>query len=61
MKKGDKILIICMDDQKGQDVQTSGMNGIEAVVSFVDSAGQIHLEGYGLALIPGVDDFVLID
>lgn len=60
MKK-DKMLIICMDDKKRRDVQASGINGIEAVVSFVDSAGQIHLEGYGLALIPGVDDFVLID
>ena len=55
------MLIICMDDKKRRDVQASGINGIEAVVSFVDSAGQIHLEGYGLALIPGVDDFVLID
>ena len=61
MKAGDRIRIIRMEDNKGRDVQASMMTGIEAVISFVDSAGQIHLVGYGLALIPGVDSFVVIE
>lgn len=60
-KKGDRIRIIHMDDAGGKDWQASKMNGVEAVVDFVDSIGQIHLVGYGLALIPEVDDFIIIE
>jgi len=60
MKPGDKIKIIRMDDNGGKDWQASRMNGRLYTVSFIDSMGQIHLEESGLALIPGVDDFVVI-
>ncbi len=59
MKKGDRIRIIRMYDNGGKDWQATRMNGVEAVVDFVDSAGQIHLEGYGLAVIPGLDEYAV--
>ena len=49
-----------MDDAGGKDWQAARMNGVVATVDFVDSAGQIHLEGYGLAVIPGVDKYEII-
>lgn len=61
MKKGDKIIVIRMDDDNGKDHQATKMNGITGVIAFIDDLGQIHLEGYGLALIPGLDTFVVID
>ena len=60
MKPGDKIRIIRMDDNEGKDVQATRMNGKICTVSFIDSIGQIHLEESGLAIIPGLDDFVVI-
>ena len=47
-----------MDDAGGKDWQASKMNGQTCTISFIDSMGQIHLEESGLALIPGVDDFM---
>ena len=61
MKIGDKIRIICMDDSNGKDFQARKMNGRVVTVKFIDDMGQIHLEESGLALIPGVDDYVLLD
>jgi hypothetical protein len=61
MKKGDKVRIIRMNDNGGKDWQASKMNGVEATISFIDDAGQIHLEGYGLALIPDIDEFIIIN
>ena len=58
MKPGDKIKIIRMDDADGKDWQAKVLNGRTCTISFIDSAGQIHLEETGLALIPGVDDFM---
>jgi hypothetical protein len=60
MKKGDRIRIIRMDDAGGKDWQAARMNGVVATVDYVDSAAQIHLEGYGLAVIPGVDKYEII-
>ena len=60
MKPGDKIKIIRMDDNGGKDWQASRMNGKICTVSFIDSLGQIHVNESGLALIPGLDDFVVI-
>ena len=57
MKKGDKIRIIRMDDCGGKDLQAKAMSGKNVTVSFIDDAGQIHLEESGLALIPGVDEY----
>ena len=61
MKVGDRIRVIHMDDNNGKDWQASQMNGVEGIISFVDSEGQIHLEGYGVALIPGIDEFLVYD
>ena len=61
MKPGDRIRIIRMDDNDGKDVQATRMNGRTCTVSFIDSIGQIHLEESGLALIPGLDEYEVID
>ena len=60
MKKGDKIRIIRMDDSNGKDIQARKMDGKVVTVKFIDDMGQIHLEESGLALIPGVDKYVLL-
>lgn len=60
MKKGDKIRIIHMDDENGKDWQATKMNGVEGVIDYIDDAGQIHLKGYGVAIIPGIDTFEVI-
>lgn len=49
-----------MDDKNGKDRQATLMNGVEGTVDFIDDAGQIHLKGYGLALIPGLDEYEVI-
>ena len=61
MKVGDKVRIIRMDDNGGKDWQASRMNGVEGVIDYIDDAGQVHLEGHGLALIPGLDEFEIIN
>jgi hypothetical protein len=61
MKVGDTIKVIRMDDKGGKDWQASKMNGVVAKIDYIDDAGQVHLEGYGLALIPEVDDFTVIE
>lgn len=61
MKIGDKVKIIRMDDNNGKDWQASRMNGVEGIIDYIDDAGQVHLEGYGLALIPGIDEFEVIN
>ena len=58
MKKGDKIRIIRMDDSNGKDQQARQMNGRVVTVNFIDGIGQIHVKESGLALIPGLDEFV---
>lgn len=61
MKKGTKVKIVRMDDNGGKDWQAALMNGRICTVSFIDSIGQIHLEESGLALIPEVDEFIVLD
>ncbi len=61
MKVGDRVKIIRMDDKGGKDWQSTKMNGVEGVVEYIDSIGQIHLKGYGLAIIPGLDEFVILE
>ena len=61
MKKGDKLRIIRMDDKNGADYQAVQMNGKIVTVKFIDGIGQIHLEESGLALIPGLDEYELVD
>ena len=50
-----------MDDKDGKDWQATKMNGVVGTIDYIDSIGQVHLEGYGLALIPGHDDFTVIE
>ena len=49
-----------MDDSNGTDPAVHRMNGVVGVISHIDGMGQIHLEGYGLAIIPEVDEFDVI-
>ena len=60
MEKGSKIRIIRMDDNNVKDVAVHRMNGVVGVVDFVDSIGQIHFKGYGLAINPEVDEFEVL-
>ena len=61
MKKGDRIRIIRMDDCNGKDTQATLMSGRVVTVKLIDDRGQIHLEESGLALIPGLDEYEVIE
>lgn len=61
MKKGDKLRIIRMDDNNGTDIQARKLDGRVVTVKFIDGMGQIHVEESGLALIPGVDEYEMIE
>ena len=61
MKRGDKIRVLQMEDHSGIDTQATRMNGNTYVVDFIDDAGQIHLQESGLAIIPKVDKYVVIE
>lgn len=61
MKVGDKVKIIRMDDKNGKDWQSTKMNGVEGIIEYIDSIGQVHLKGYGLAIIPGLDEFIVLE
>ena len=50
-----------MEDHNGADQQATQMNGNIYTVDYVDGAGQIHLQESGLAVIPNVDIFVMVD
>ena len=54
VKKGDKIRILYM---KGEPHYT----GKEGYVDHIDDAGQIHGNWGGLALIPGEDEYEVIE
>lgn len=45
----------------GKDWQATRMNGKICTVRLIDSIGQIHLEETGLALIPGVDEYEVVN
>ena len=61
VKIGDTIRIIRMNDDGGKDLQARMYNGRSGVVEHIDSIGQMHGTWGGLAGIPGVDDFEVID
>lgn len=61
MKQGDKIRVLQMEDYNGIDTQATRMNGNTYIVDYIDDAGQIHLQESGLAVIPEVDKFVVIE
>ena len=54
VKVGDKIRIIDMDGEPRY-------NGREGIVVYIDSIGQIHGTWGGCALIPGNDQFEIIE
>ena len=60
IKRGSKIRVEKMDTAGGMDWQTKQLEGKIFTVRFIDSAGQIHLEETGIALIPGVDEFEIV-
>ena len=49
-----------MDTAGGMDWQAKRLEGKVFTVRFIDSAGQIHLEETGIALIPGVDEYEIV-
>ena len=53
VKIGDKIRVIYMDGEPN-------MTGAEGTVRLIDDAKQIHCSEFGLAVIPGVDEFEVI-
>ena len=61
VKIGDTIRIFRMNDDGGKDLQARMYNGRSGVVEHIDSKGQLHGTWGGLAVIPGVDDFEVID
>ena len=61
MKRGDTIIVLQMEDKNGLDTQATRMNGETYTVDFIDDVGQIHLKESGLAVIPNVDKYVVIE
>ena len=61
MRVGDKIRVIRMDDSNGTDPEVHRMNGVVGTIDHIDDLGQLHLKGYGLAVIPDVDEYELVD
>jgi len=57
---GDTIRIIRMDDNNGKDIAARKMNGVVATINHIDSIGQLHLDGYGLAVNPDIDEFEIV-
>lgn len=60
VEEGNRIRIIHMDDNRGQDSQARAYDGREGVVEYIDSIGQLHGTWGGLAVIPGVDEFEVL-
>ena len=52
--------VVKMDTAGGMDWQAKRLEGKVFTVRFIDSAGMIHLEETGIALIPGVDEFEIV-
>ena len=57
---GDTIRIIRMEDAGGRDTEAAGYAGRSGTVEFIDSIGQLHGTWGGLAIIPEVDEFVIL-
>ena len=61
VKLGATIRVIRMNDDGGKDLQARMYNGRSGVVEYIDSLGQLHGTWGGLAVIPGVDDFEIVE
>ncbi len=60
IKRGSRVRVVNIDTAGGMDWQAKRLEGKVFTVRFIDSAGQIHLEEIGLALIPGVDEYEIV-
>ena len=60
IKRGSKVRVVKMDTAGGMDWQAKRLEGKVFTMRYIDSAGQIHLEETGIALIPGVDEFEIV-
>ena len=60
IKRGFKIRVVKMDTAGGMDWQAKRLERKVFTVRFIDSAGQIHLEETGIALLPSVDEFEIV-
>lgn len=54
VKVGDKVRVLYMDGEPS-------MTGAEGTVRLIDDAGQIHCREFGLAIIPSVDQYEVIE
>ena len=61
VKIGDTIKVIKMNDSNGTDISAQKMAGAVGKVEHIDGLGQLHLEGYGLAVTPEVDMFEVVN
>ena len=52
--------VVKMDTAGGMDWQAKRLEGKVFTVRFIDSAGLIHLEETGIALIPSVNEFEIV-
>ena len=60
IKRGSKVRVVKMDAAGGMDWQAKRLEGKVFTVRYIDSAGMIHLEETGIALLPGVDEFEIL-
>ena len=60
-KVGDNIRLVRMVVVNGTDYQASMMNGKEGVIELIDDNGQLHGTWGGLAVIPGLDVYEVIE
>ena len=60
VKVGDTIKILWVDDC-GYDTVVNSYIGLEGIVQFIDSIGQLHGTWGGLAIIPCTDKFKVIN
>ena len=58
---GDRIRIVRMDDDGGKDTHAGDYDGRTGVVEHIDSLGQLHGSWGRLAVIPGTDEYELLD
>ncbi len=52
--------VVKMDTAGGMDWQAKRLEERVFTVRYIDSAGQIHLEETGIALLPGVDEYEIV-
>ena len=60
IKRGFRVRVVKMDTTGGMDWQAKRLEGKVFTVRFIDSAGQIHLEETGIALLPSVDEYEIV-